>query len=189
MLQDGFFGAGEGGRVFKGPGEALSPAWEDGAAFSGFFVADGDHGIVLAPLPEEIEDCLGRFARQVNAYLLHDGDDMGIEGAGLQAGAFGLEGVAAVFFQEGFGHLAAGRIVDTDEENFVFAIHGRYINIAILRWFGSKKRLGLTAAVVASLVGSEEGAKFLLVGGPGLRVDAIAYAGALDGALDQAGIL
>src|SRR6202012_4072471 len=71
--------------------------------------------------------------------LLHYFDDVGIEGAGLEAGAFCFKEIAAVFFQKGFGHLAAGGVVEADKEDFVFCVHGLYINIAILRWVESKK--------------------------------------------------
>ena len=52
-----------------------------------------------------------------------------------------------------------------------------------------KKKAGLPAAVVGAFVGGEQGAKFLLIDGPGLWLNAIAYAGTFDGALDQAGVL
>ena len=38
------------------------------------------------------------------------------------AGAVGLELVAADLVEEGLGHLAAGAVVDADEQDFVF--HG-----------------------------------------------------------------
>lgn len=45
----------------------------------------------------------------------------------------------------------------------------------------------LPAAVVRAFVGGKEGADLFLITGPGLRLDAIADAGAFDRALDQAG--
>ena len=50
-----------------------------------------------------------------------------------------------------------------------------------------KKRRGLAAAIVCAFVGCKERADLFLIKGPGLWFDAVADAGAFDGALDEAG--
>lgn len=49
-----------------------------------------------------------------------------------------------------------------------------------------KKVPGLATAVVGAFVCGEQGADVLLVERPGLWIDAVAYAGAFNGALDEA---
>lgn len=61
---------------------------------------------------------------------------------------------------------------------------------ATVVWLLSKAVSGpLAATVVWAFVGGEEGAEFLLVEAPGLWIDAVAYAGAFDSSLDEAGVL
>ena len=55
----------------------------------------------------------------------------------FDAGAFGRKKISSIFFQKGFGHLAAGGVVDANEEDLVFDAHVEYINIAILRLVGA----------------------------------------------------
>jgi len=137
MLQNLFLCAFEGRGVFEGPGNAFDVAGEDGAAFGGLLVTNGNDGVVGFVLLEEVEDALGRLAVKIDADLLHDSDDVGVHGPGFYAGAFGLKAVATVFLQEGLGHLAAGGVVDANEEDLVFDAHVEYINIAILRLVGA----------------------------------------------------
>ena len=52
----------------------------------------------------------------------HGFDDDGVEFAGLKAGALRFELVAADLIEERLGHLAAGAIVDTNEQNSLFHV-------------------------------------------------------------------
>jgi hypothetical protein len=68
-------------------------------------------------LPEQIKRCLGSFAVQVVADLGHDLDHQRVQGSGNQTATFDRKGLAAEMFEKGLGHLAASRVVFTDEKD------------------------------------------------------------------------
>lgn len=141
LLEDFFGVASETGRVFEGPTDAFAFSGEDGAALGRFLVADGNHGIIVAACTEKVKDGPSGLAGKIDTFFPHDLDYIGIEGAGLDTSAFGFEGIAAIFLEKGFSHLAAGRIVDADKEDAVFGVHVVYFYIAILRLIGTKKTI------------------------------------------------
>ena len=97
-------------------------AGKNRAAFRARFVADGDHvGEHFAGL-DVIEDGLGLVAGNINADFLHRFNDDGIEFAGFESGAVRFKLIAAHLSQERLGHLAAGAVVDADEQYSFF--HG-----------------------------------------------------------------
>src|SRR5579863_18846 len=142
LLENFFCGAGERRWIRKRPIESFDAAWENGTSFGAGFVANGDDSIVQPTLAEEVENCLGAFLAEVDSHLGHDGNHVGVEGTGVEYGAFDHEMVAAVFFQKGFGHLAAGGVVDADKKDFVLNVGCGWHIIMLLRYddgFGQKK--------------------------------------------------
>src|SRR5262249_47190403 len=75
----------------------------------------------------------GLVARNIYADFLHGLDDDRIELAGLESGAVGLKLVGAHLVQEGFGHLAAGAVVDANEKDSL-SIHIRRRFYVVVDW-------------------------------------------------------
>lgn len=99
---------------------------ENRAAFRARLVADCDDiGKHLAGL-DEIEHGFGLVARNVNADFLHGFHNNRIEFARLKTGTVGFKLVAADLIQERLGHLAAGAVMDANEQNFTFHNYFRF---------------------------------------------------------------
>ena len=100
--------------------QAGGDAGEDGTALGAGLVANGDHiGEAFARF-DHVESGFGLVAGDVYADFLHGFNHDGIKFARFEAGAVGFEFTAADLVEKGFGHLAAGAVMDTDEQDFLF---------------------------------------------------------------------
>ena len=62
--------------------------------------------------------------QNINADLAHCFDCQWIESAGFEPRAVRFKMIATDIVEKRFGHLAAGAVMGTDEENFLFHDHG-----------------------------------------------------------------
>ena len=106
--------------------QSLGDAGEDWATLSAGLIANSDGVVKEFARFEHVEDGLGLVAGNVDADFLHGLDDDGIQLAGFKARAFSFELFAADLIQEGFSHLAAGTIVDTNEKDS-FLFHSKIV--------------------------------------------------------------
>jgi hypothetical protein len=60
------------------------------------------------------------FSRNINAHFPHHSNRQRIKLARLKPGTVRFKIISANFVEKRFGHLAAGAIVNTDKENFLF---------------------------------------------------------------------
>jgi len=112
--------AGERGWIRKTPMQSLRLAGKDRAAFGAAFVAYCDHvGEPFAGF-DSLGYGLSLLPRNINSDLAHRFDYQRIEFSRLQPGTVRFEIIAADFVEKGFRHLAAGAVVNTDEENLLF---------------------------------------------------------------------
>lgn len=98
--------------------QSVGQAWKDWTSVF-FLLTDGDHEIEDPALPEEVKYLLGRLGGYVDTVFQQDLDHIGIDGSGLESGAFHLKIVSAYLLEVGLGHLAAGAVVGADDEYFV----------------------------------------------------------------------
>ena len=99
-------------------------AGKNWAAFRFGFAAHG-HGVGKAlPRLQHLIHRFGFVAGDIQADFAHGFDDDRIERAGRQSGTVGFKPVAAKVIEPRFGHLAAGAVVDADEQDFLF--HGLF---------------------------------------------------------------
>ena len=106
----------EGSRVFERPVHArINPRLDSGTVLVGI-VTDGDE-VLEQKLAEIYAYALGCLAGNVNPGFLHHLGVKGINYLGFQAGAVGFEAISGILAQEGFCHLAAGRIAGAEELN------------------------------------------------------------------------
>src|SRR5688500_17354518 len=80
---------------------------------------------------EDIEDGLRFLLRDIDPDFLHCFDHEGIERSRLEAGALGIEGVAAKMIEPRFGHLAPGAVVNADEKD-VWLHHHKVLSALII---------------------------------------------------------
>ena len=100
--------------------EARSLAGKIRAPLGARFVAHRHHVIELRAALEHLVGGFRGVAGDVDAGLLHHLHHDGVELAGLDASALRFERAAAELVDERFGHLAAGAVVDADEQDFLF---------------------------------------------------------------------
>ena len=108
------------GRVGKTPVQSLHAAGENRTPFRAGFVANGDDVVEAFSRGDNIRHTPGFVPADVDVEFGHGLDDKGIEAARLDSRALGGELIAAKPVHEGFGHLAAGAVVDADKENLLF---------------------------------------------------------------------
>src|SRR5688572_31220136 len=97
--------------------EALSDAREDGTFLGAGLIANGhDVGDELPGL-EDVENGLRFLFGNIDPDFLHRFDHERIQRSRLEAGALGVEKVAAKMIEPRLGHLAAGAVVNADEKN------------------------------------------------------------------------
>ena len=90
------------------------------AALCRFCVADSDHIRENLASAVKFEYALGFVPRDVNPHFPHDLDGQRVKLSRLQAGAEGFKFMAGQAVEEGFGHLAPGAVVDTNEKDSDF---------------------------------------------------------------------
>ena len=105
--------------------QARGHSREDWTTLGAGFITDRDHIREALPRFEHVEDGFSLLMQNINPDFLHGFDDNGVEFTGFKARAVSLELVAADVVQERFGHLAAGAVVDADEENSCL-FHGNW---------------------------------------------------------------
>jgi len=77
---------------------------------------------------ENIGHGLSLFLRNIDSALAHRFNGQRIELPRFQAGAVRFEVIAPGLVQESCGHLAAGAVMDADEQDFLFHDMGPLIN-------------------------------------------------------------
>lgn len=110
----------EAGRIGKGPEESCRDDRENGAAIPLGFSADNDNVFEYLTRFVNVKGRLGFVVGNIEANFLHRFDGQRIELAGRQTSALHIKAMPAMEFEQGFGHLAAGTVVNTDEQNFAF---------------------------------------------------------------------
>ena len=100
--------------------QSLGHTGKDRAAPGAAFVADRDHIGKQFTGFENVEHGLSLILRNIDPNLAHRFDCHRIESARFQPGAVRLEMIAANFVKKRFRHLAAGAVMDTDEQDFLF---------------------------------------------------------------------
>ena len=108
--------------VGKAPVQPLYNGGKNRATFGARLVANRDDMREYLPGFDHFGNGFGLIAGNVDSDLLHHLNDHRIELAGFQAGAVGLELAAANMVEKGFGHLAAGAVMNADKQDFLF--HG-----------------------------------------------------------------
>ncbi len=116
--------AGERGRIWKTPVQSRRYSGKDGTALGAGLVADCDDVGEKFARFEDAEHGLSLILRNINPDLAHRFDCNWVECARLQSRAVRFKIIAADIVEKRFGHLAAGAVMDTDEENFLFHDHG-----------------------------------------------------------------
>ena len=107
--------------------QTVGDAGKGGTSLGAGLVTNGDDISEAFAGGEHVRDGFGLVAGNVYADFLHGFDNNGIEFAGFEAGAVGFELLAANVIQERFRHLAAGAVMDADEENFfLFIVHNTF---------------------------------------------------------------
>jgi hypothetical protein len=102
--------------------QAFGRSRKDGTFFSASFVTDGNHiGKELSGL-KHIEHLLCFLARDIDSHLCHCFYCERVKRPWFQPGALGLKVIAAGVVQPSLSHLAAGAVMDADEEDLFF--HG-----------------------------------------------------------------
>ena len=115
-----FVCAAERGWIWKTPVQSLGHTGKDRAALGAAFVADRDHvGEQFAGF-ENVEHGLSLILRNINPNLAHRFDRQRVESPRFEPSALRLKMIAANLFQKRFRHLAAGAVMDTDEQDFLF---------------------------------------------------------------------
>src|SRR3981081_2135400 len=95
---------------------------EEGAAFGTGLITNSDDAGEASAGFENVENGFGLVAGNVDTDFLHGFHDDGIDLSGFEPRAGGFKLLAADSIQEGLRHLAAGAVVDTNEQNFF--LHG-----------------------------------------------------------------
>jgi hypothetical protein len=107
---------------------ALHVAWEHRAPLRACLIADSDHVVEMKTPFDHRRDRLRRVRPDVEVRLAHGFDYDRIEFSGLDPGALGVKAVARDLVEEGLRHLAAGAIMDANEEDVLF--HRASLNAA-----------------------------------------------------------
>lgn len=103
--------------------DALRRAGKNRAPFTARLIADRDDVSEMFAVPELVENALGLRAGNVDADQFHCLYGQRIQLPRFQPGAFRFHLASAEVVQERFGHLAAGAVVNANEEDFR-DIHG-----------------------------------------------------------------
>ena len=99
---------------------SFGDARKNGTTLGARFIADGDDmGKKFAGF-EDLEDSLRFLLGNIDPHFLHRFDHEWIQRAGFESGALRGERIATEMIQPRLGHLAAGAVVDADEEDVWF---------------------------------------------------------------------
>jgi hypothetical protein len=126
-----FTRAGEGRRIWKTPVQSFGHTREDRAPLGATLVAHRDNVGEQFARFEGIEHGLSLLVRNIDGDLAHRFDCQGVKRTGFQSGAVRLKLFAAKLIEKRFGHLAAGAVMNTDEQDFLF--HDGVVDHAIKR--------------------------------------------------------
>ena len=119
--------AGQRGRISKTPVQSRRYSGKDGAALGAGLVADCDdvgESRSRGTGFKNVEHRLSSLVQDINPDLAHRFDCNWVECARLQSRAVRFKIIATNIVEKCFSHLAAGAVMDTDEENFLFHDHG-----------------------------------------------------------------
>ena len=97
--------------------QPFGDAGKNRAALGARFIADGDDVRKQFAGFEDIEDGLRFLLGNIDPHFLHRFDHERIQRPGLEPGALGVEKFAAKMIEPRLGHLAAGAVVNANEEN------------------------------------------------------------------------
>ena len=122
LAQDLVRAAFEAGRIGEAPMEAGGYAGKNRASLCTGFIADGNNVREHLSGFEDVENGLGFLSGDIDSDFIHHADNVLIQRAGFQSGALSFKMLGADLIEEGLGHLTAGAVMNTDEQDFRF--HG-----------------------------------------------------------------
>jgi hypothetical protein len=112
--------AGERGRIAETPVKTFGHAGKNRTTLGAGFIANGDHVAKKLARLEEVENSARFLLRNIDARFPHRFNHERIQNARFEAGAFRREKIAADLIQPSLGHLAAGAVVNADEQDIRF---------------------------------------------------------------------
>src|ERR1043165_7612059 len=117
LLQAFFMAAGCLRRIRKWPVQPRCDSWKNWAALRLAFAAYRDHVLEELPGFPDIEHRLSFLLRKIDADFPHHFHHERIDDAWLQARTFRRKPIAADMVQPRFRHLAAGAVMNADEQD------------------------------------------------------------------------
>src|SRR4029450_3373497 len=115
-----FTRAAERGRIWKTPVQSLGHTCKDWTTVRIALVADRDHVGEQFARSENVEHGLSLILRNIDPDLAPRFDCQRVEAPRFEPGAVRLKIMAANLLQKRFRHLAAGAVVNTDEQDLLF---------------------------------------------------------------------